>query len=206
MQVKPAKDDKAHLHDMLDSARQAVSYVRGQTFEQFWDDPKTRDAVAMRLTIVGEAAGRVSPAAAAAIPQVPFRREALTAMSYLDTSRFDHLSESEVLRRIGALLATAIARRGLCRPATVASGLKGAAKPSQPNDSACLVGDPLEQQIVRYLVLAGPASPRELGIALGLARRTVARKLARLRGSGYCEVFGKTKAARYRIRTEFSGN
>lgn len=74
MQSKPGKDDKAHLHDMLDSAKQAVSYVKGQTFGQFWDDPKTRDAVAMRLTIIGEAAGRVSPETAANIPQVPVQQ------------------------------------------------------------------------------------------------------------------------------------
>jgi len=74
MPHSPAKDDRAHLHDMLESARQATSYVSGQTFDQFWDDPKTRDAVAMRLTIVGEAARNVSPATAAAIPKVPFHQ------------------------------------------------------------------------------------------------------------------------------------
>lgn len=73
MRLKPVKDDRAHLHDMLESAKQAVSYVHGLTFEQFWDDPKTRDAVAMRLTIIGEAAARVSAASVMAIPQVPFQ-------------------------------------------------------------------------------------------------------------------------------------
>ncbi|MCX6943654.1 MAG: DUF86 domain-containing protein [Opitutales bacterium] len=56
---------------MLESAKQAVSYVQGQTFEQFWDDFKTRDAVAMRLTIIGEAARQVSPETAATMPQIP---------------------------------------------------------------------------------------------------------------------------------------
>ena len=74
MQPKPAKDEKAHLHDMLDSAKQAAGYMAGQTFEEFWDDPKTRDAVAMRLTIVGEAARHVSAATAATIPAVPFQQ------------------------------------------------------------------------------------------------------------------------------------
>jgi len=70
MQVDPVQRDQAHLQDMLDSAKQAASYVRGQSFEQFWDDSKTRDAVAMRLQAIGEAAGRVSPATAAALPKL----------------------------------------------------------------------------------------------------------------------------------------
>jgi len=74
MQPKAAKDDRAHLYDMLDSAQKATSYVREQTFDQFWDDFKTRDAVAMRLTIIGEAARQVSAATAAQIPTVPFHR------------------------------------------------------------------------------------------------------------------------------------
>lgn len=74
MQVDPDQRDQAHLLDMLDSAKQAVSYVRGQTFEQFWDDAKTRDAVAMRLQAIGEAAGRVSPATAAAVPALPIHQ------------------------------------------------------------------------------------------------------------------------------------
>lgn len=74
MQPKQGKDDNAHLHDMLDSARKAASYVHGQTFEQFWDDFKTRDAVAMRLTVIGEAASQVSAATAAKIPGVPLHQ------------------------------------------------------------------------------------------------------------------------------------
>ena len=70
MQADAGKDDKAHLQDILKSAQQAVGYVRGQTFKQFWDDAKTRDAVAMRLHIMGEAAGRLTPATMAAMPVV----------------------------------------------------------------------------------------------------------------------------------------
>ena len=59
-----AKDDRAWLYDMMESAGQALSYVAGMTFDQFWDDSRTRDAVAMRLTVVGEAARNVSAATA----------------------------------------------------------------------------------------------------------------------------------------------
>jgi hypothetical protein len=50
MQPKPAKDQNTYLHEMLESAKQAAGYVAGMSFEQFWDDQKARDAVAMRLT------------------------------------------------------------------------------------------------------------------------------------------------------------
>lgn len=69
-----AKDDRAWLYDMMESAGQALSYVAGMTFDQFWDDSRTRDAVAMRLTVVGEAARNVSAAAAAKLPAVPFHQ------------------------------------------------------------------------------------------------------------------------------------
>ncbi len=59
---------------MLASAQQAAGYVQGQTFERFWDDTRTRDAVAMRLTVIGEAAGKVSPETAAKLPQIPFHQ------------------------------------------------------------------------------------------------------------------------------------
>ena len=56
MSLKPGKDQQTYVQDMLESARQAADYVRGLSFDQFWDDHKTRDAVAMRLQVVGEAA------------------------------------------------------------------------------------------------------------------------------------------------------
>ena len=72
MQPKPEKDQNTYLKEMLDSAKKAVGYVRGQTFAQFWEDQKTRDAVAMRLHVVGEAAKHVKAETAVALPKVPF--------------------------------------------------------------------------------------------------------------------------------------
>jgi len=127
-------------------------------------------------------------------------------VAYLDTQRFDRLSEDEVLQRIGALLATAITRSGrLLRPpgAPASSSNKLAAARLEPWD---LAGDPTERQLVRFLHHAGPTAPRDLASALGIARRSVARKLRRMRINGLCEVVGKTKAARYQLRTDQSGN
>ena len=70
--MKPPKSSDAYLFEMLESARIVRDYVDGLTFDDFWDRPQTRDAVAMRLIVIGEAAGKVDTATEAAIPGVPF--------------------------------------------------------------------------------------------------------------------------------------
>jgi uncharacterized protein with HEPN domain len=47
-------------------------YVEGVSFEAFWDDSEKRDAVAMRLSVIGEAARHVTPATASKLPAIPF--------------------------------------------------------------------------------------------------------------------------------------
>jgi len=127
-------------------------------------------------------------------------------VAYLDTQRFDRLSEDEVLQRIGALLATAITRSGrLLRPPAATLGHSTTTLPV-PFDPVALIRDPIEQQLARFLHHAGPTAPRDLASALGIARRSVARKLRRLRINGLCEVVGKTKAARYQLRTDQGRN
>ena len=72
MRPKPANDQNTYLREMLESAKQAAGYVAGITMEKFWDDHKTRDAVAMRLTVIGEAARHIIADTAAQLPKVPF--------------------------------------------------------------------------------------------------------------------------------------
>jgi uncharacterized protein with HEPN domain len=57
---------------MLESAQAVRGYVAGLSFEQFWDDYKTRDAVAMRLIVLGEASRHIDDATAAKLPTIPF--------------------------------------------------------------------------------------------------------------------------------------
>ena len=57
---------------MLASAKKAASYTQGMTFENFWDDEKTRDAVAMRLAAIGEAATHITHGTEIELPKVPF--------------------------------------------------------------------------------------------------------------------------------------
>ena len=72
MPPRPGKDQKAYPHDMLESAQKALGYVQGISYEEFWHNSEKRDAVAMRIAAIGEAARQVTPATEAAVPNVPF--------------------------------------------------------------------------------------------------------------------------------------
>jgi uncharacterized protein with HEPN domain len=67
----PPRPPEALLRDMLESAQAVRDYVAGFSFDRFWDDFKTRDAVAMRLIVLGEAARRIDAATAAKLPTIP---------------------------------------------------------------------------------------------------------------------------------------
>lgn len=123
-----------------------------------------------------------------------------------DPARFGHLSEGEILARIGALLAGAIIRSGrLGRPP--ASRPLGAAHTAPARiEAAELVRDPVARMVVRFLRISGWATPAELAVALGISRRTVARKLRLLRTGGLCVVTGRTRNARYGLRADFAAN
>lgn len=127
-------------------------------------------------------------------------------MTFMDPTRFDHLSEAEVLQRIGALLATAAVRSGRLRSQSERGPVQRSAEPTKRVDLLRLIADPLERQIGEYLRVVGTASPVELKRALGLRPRSLTRALARLRGSGLCEVVGQTRATRYRLRLDFARN
>ena len=138
--------------------------------------------------------------------RVPVRGTGGRVLSIFDPGRFAHLSEREILGRIGGLLATALVRSGrlLRRPGMAASASSPvAAKLVEPWDMA---GDPTERQLVRFLHHAGPTAPRDLTAALGLSRQTTMRKLSRLRAGGICEVTGRTRGALYRLRLDHGQN
>jgi hypothetical protein len=127
-------------------------------------------------------------------------------MTNLDTTRFDGLSEPEILRRIGALLATAIVRSGRLRSRNAKVPPDRGNHPALEVDPLRLIADPLERQISEYLRYTGTASPVELRQALGLRPRSLTRALARLRRGSLCEVVGQTRAARYQLRSDFAQN
>jgi uncharacterized protein with HEPN domain len=67
------KSQEAYLHDMLEAAQLIQSYVAGVTFEEFWHNSEKRDAVALRLSVLGESAHKIDKAAEALLPKVPFK-------------------------------------------------------------------------------------------------------------------------------------
>ena len=52
--------DESYLFDILDSARTAIEYMRGKSWDEFSKDSLLQDAVVRRLEIIGEAANRIS--------------------------------------------------------------------------------------------------------------------------------------------------
>lgn len=68
-----AKSQDAYLHDMLEAARLIQDYMAGVTFEDFWHNSEKRDAVSLRLTVLGESARKIDVATAAGLPGVPFK-------------------------------------------------------------------------------------------------------------------------------------
>ena len=65
--------DPVYLRDILQSAYQARSYVADLELSVFQQDVKTQDAVLRRITIIGEAARRVSETFKQAHPELPWR-------------------------------------------------------------------------------------------------------------------------------------
>jgi uncharacterized protein with HEPN domain len=65
-----------YLEHMLDSAKQACSYVEGFTKENFLEDKRTQQAVVLNLILIGEEATKLLKeyeAFANAHPQLPLR-------------------------------------------------------------------------------------------------------------------------------------
>ncbi|HRK87627.1 MAG TPA: DUF86 domain-containing protein [Anaerolineales bacterium] len=65
--------DDAYLFDILDSARTALEYMKGKTWDDFSRDTLLQDAVVRRLEIIGEASGRVSSKTQEKYTQLPWQ-------------------------------------------------------------------------------------------------------------------------------------
>ena len=65
--------DRHRILHMVESARQAMSFVQARCRADLDTDPQLRLAVLRALEVLGEAAGRVSPAMRAAHPDIPWR-------------------------------------------------------------------------------------------------------------------------------------
>ena len=116
-------------------------------------------------------------------------------MARLYTNRCAGTPEAERIRRIGELFAKAAML--YWRRERLAGRVGPRATRSVPRiqDVAELVSDEAEKKIVRYLLLNGTASPRDISLALDVPRTTLTEKLARLRSTGLLTITGKTRAA-----------
>lgn len=71
---RPApKSQDAYLHDMLEAARLIRGYMAGIAYEDFWYNNEKRDAVAMRMSVLGESAHKIDRATEAELPGIPFK-------------------------------------------------------------------------------------------------------------------------------------
>jgi uncharacterized protein with HEPN domain len=68
-----ARSQDAYLHDMLEAARLIEGYMSGVSYDEFWDNNEKRDAVALRISVIGESARRVTRATEARLPDIPFK-------------------------------------------------------------------------------------------------------------------------------------
>jgi uncharacterized protein with HEPN domain len=64
--------DDQRLQDILEALDSVAKMIAGRTEREFLDDEVLRYAVAQRLTVVGEAAGRLSPEISERNPSIPW--------------------------------------------------------------------------------------------------------------------------------------
>jgi uncharacterized protein with HEPN domain len=65
--------DDTYLLDVLESARAAIEYLKGKSWDDFRADMLCQDAVIRRLEIIGEAARRISAETQQRYPHLPWR-------------------------------------------------------------------------------------------------------------------------------------
>ena len=69
--MKREYDD--YLHDMLENAEKALSFVAGMDYNDFCNDDKAMYAVIRAFEIIGEAARQIPEKVRKANPEVPWR-------------------------------------------------------------------------------------------------------------------------------------
>src|SRR4051812_9402360 len=58
---------------MLEAARLIRGYMAGVSFDEFWHNSEKRDAVALRISVLGESAHKIDKATEVALPGIPFK-------------------------------------------------------------------------------------------------------------------------------------
>lgn len=65
-------DDQVRLHHMLESAKQATSFIEGRNREDLEDNAMLSLAILRCLEVIGEAASRITRERQDALPQIPW--------------------------------------------------------------------------------------------------------------------------------------
>lgn len=86
--------DDTYLVDMLESAKIALDYVLGKSWDEFSEDMQCQDAVVRRIEIIGEAARRLSQETRDQHPQIPWRE--ITSMRNLVIHEYDVVDIGQV--------------------------------------------------------------------------------------------------------------
>ena len=86
--------DDAYLVDILESAKIALEYVAGKSWDEFYEDMQCQDAVLRRIEIIGEAARHISPQTQKKYPQIPWRD--LTVLRNLVIHQYDAVDINQV--------------------------------------------------------------------------------------------------------------
>src|SRR5580698_1714494 len=58
---------------MLEAATLVRGYMAGVAFEDFWENSEKRDAVALRISVIGESANRIEGGTEKELPAIPFK-------------------------------------------------------------------------------------------------------------------------------------
>jgi uncharacterized protein with HEPN domain len=58
---------------MLEAARLIEGYTSGVSYDEFLDNSEKRDAVALRIFVIGESGRRIDKATETALPNIPFK-------------------------------------------------------------------------------------------------------------------------------------
>jgi uncharacterized protein with HEPN domain len=78
----------------LESAKIALEYVAGKSWDEFYSDMQCQDAVLRRIEIIGEAARHISPQTQKKYPQIPWRD--LTMLRNLVIHQYDAVDIDQV--------------------------------------------------------------------------------------------------------------
>jgi uncharacterized protein with HEPN domain len=86
--------DLAYLHTTREALAKVERQVEGVDYERFLTDLHVADAVAMQLAVVGEAAGKLTPARRDSYPDIDWRK--IMGLRHLITHEYEKLDPARL--------------------------------------------------------------------------------------------------------------